>query len=95
MSIPQVFCTFGTVFAEIMEKDETIQLGLKKIEIDISRFNQEPDYNSLYILPTRNLVLFPGLTVTFELGRSSSLALARRAERDKLPIGIVLSLIHI
>ncbi len=75
-----------------MEKDETIQLGLKKIEIDISRFNQEPDYNSLYILPTRNLVLFPGLTVTFELGRSSSLALARRAERDKLPIGIVCQL---
>jgi len=75
-----------------MEKDETIQLGLKKIEIDISRFNQEPDYNSLYILPTRNLVLFPGLTVTFELGRSSSLALARLAERDKLPIGIVCQL---
>lgn len=75
-----------------MEKDETLQLGLKKIEIDISRFNQEPDYNSLYILPTRNLVLFPGLTVTFELGRSSSLALARRAERDRLPIGIVCQL---
>ena len=32
------------------------------------------------------------MTVTFELGRSSSLALARRAERDKLPIGIVCQL---
>ncbi|MDE6310567.1 MAG: endopeptidase La, partial [Muribaculaceae bacterium] len=42
-----------------------------------------------YILPTRNLVLFPGVTIPIALGRSSSLALARKACDEKMPIGVV------
>lgn len=68
---------------------DTIDMGFQKIEIDLSRFDKEPQSDNLPILPTRNLVLFPGLTVSFELGRDSSLALARYAESEKIPIGIV------
>ncbi len=67
-------------------------MGFQKIEIDISRFQTIPDYDNLPILATRNLVLLPGLTVTFELGRESSLALAKAAEKEPFPIGIVCQL---
>ena len=55
-------------------KDKNIELsgamfGVQKIEIDLLSFDKEPDLDSLPILATRNLVLFPGMTVTFELGR--------------------------
>lgn len=64
-------------------------MGFQKIEIDLSRFDKEPDNGNLPILPTRNLVLFPDLTVSFELGRETSLALARFAEKEGVPVGIV------
>lgn len=62
---------------------------LNKISIDLSEFNKEPDTQNLYILPTRNLVLFPGVTIPIALGRDSSLSLARRASEEKTPIGVV------
>lgn len=68
---------------------ETIDMGYQRIEIDLTRFNADPDCESLPILPTRNLVMFPGVTVTFELGRPSSLDLAVEANRDAKPIGIL------
>lgn len=74
-----------------MAKDniDTIDMGFQKIEIDLTRFDKEPTNDNLPILPTRNLVLFPNLTVSFELGRDSALALARYAEKECVPIGIV------
>lgn len=71
---------------------DTIDGGIQRIEIDLTRFDSEPDYDHLLILPTRNLVLFPGLTISFELGRASSLELARRANAEAMPIGIVCQL---
>ncbi len=74
------------------DNNDTLDMGFQKIEIDISRFQTVPDYDNLPILATRNLVLLPGLTVTFELGRESSLALAKAAEKEPFPIGIVCQL---
>lgn len=68
---------------------DTIDGGIQRIEIDLTRFDNEPDYDHLLVLPTRNLVLFPGLTISFELGRAASLELARRANAEAMPIGIV------
>lgn len=77
-----------------MAKDniDTIDMGFKKIEIDLTRFDKEPDNDNLPVLPTRNLVLFPDLTVSFELGRDTALALARYAESGSVPVGIVCQL---
>lgn len=63
--------------------------GIQKIEIDLNSFDKEPDLDSLPLLPTRNLVLFPGMTVTFELGRESARVLAKFANRTKTAIGVV------
>ena len=78
-------------YIKLMAKDniDTIDMGFQKIEIDLTRFDKEPTNDNLPILPTRNLVLFPNLTVSFELGRDSALALARYAEKECVPIGIV------
>ena len=63
--------------------------GIQKIEIDLNSFDKEPDLDSLPLLPTRNLVLFPGMTVTFELGRESARVLAKFANQTKTAIGVV------
>lgn len=63
--------------------------GIQKIEIDLNSFDKEPDLARLPLLPTRNLVLFPGMTVTFELGRESARQLADYANQTKTPIGVV------
>ncbi len=66
--------------------------GIHKIEIDLDSFGKDPDLNCLPLLPTRNLVLFPGMTVTFALGRESARTLARYANDNKMPIGVVCQL---
>ena len=63
--------------------------NIQRIEIDLSKFDRTPDCDNLLLLPTRNLVLFPGLTISIELGRPRSLELAEKANREGLPIGIV------
>ena len=63
--------------------------GIQKIEIGLNSFDKEPDLTRLPLLPTRNLVLFPGMTVTFELGRESARQLADYANQTKTPIGVV------
>lgn len=66
--------------------------GIQKIEIDLNSFDSTPDLDHLPILPTRNLVLFPGMTVTFELGRESARYLAKYANENKMAIGVVCQL---
>lgn len=66
--------------------------GIQKIEIDLNSFDGDPDLDHLPILPTRNLVLFPGMTVTFELGRESAKYLAKHANENKMAIGVVCQL---
>lgn len=59
------------------------------IEIGSDREPRTIDENSLPILPTRNLVLFPGVTIPLTLVRESSLRLAKMAAERSMPIGIV------
>lgn len=73
----------------IFGSPESMNLEMQRIEIELDKFGKEPDCNTLPILPTRNLVMFPGITVTFELGRPSSLATAQAAHDNGTPIGII------
>src|SRR6266513_2313852 len=54
-----------------------------------SAFAPIPD-DALIILPTRNLVLFPGLVMPINVGRDASVAAVQEAVRSKRRIGIVL-----
>lgn len=47
------------------------------------------DNDSVPILPTRNLVLFPGITIPISLGRANSLLTARLAAERKVMIGVL------
>lgn len=73
----------------IFGNPEAVSLDMQRIEIALDKFGKEPDCEALPILPTRNLVMFPGITVTFELGRPSSLETATTAHEDGTPIGII------
>jgi len=48
-----------------------------------------PD-DALILLPTRNLVLFPGLVSPLTIGRESSMAAAQEAMRQKRRVGVLL-----
>lgn len=72
-------------FSEIASGPVQVQ----QISVDLDSISRQPDYNSLPILPTRNLVLFPDVTVSFELGREQSVALAKLAKENHIPIGLV------
>lgn len=73
----------------IFGASEGINIDMQRIEIELDKFGKDPDCEGLPILPTRNLVMFPGITVTFELGRASSLETATTAHQDGTPIGII------
>ena len=68
---------------------DAINVDMQRIEIELGKFGKKPDCEALPILPTRNLVMFPGITVTFELGRASSLTTATVANEEGTPIGII------
>ncbi len=59
------------------------------IDINPDREPRNINEDSLPILPTRNLVLFPGITIPLTLARESTLQLARMAAEEHIPIGIV------
>ncbi len=70
------------------EKNQSIiSLG----EIDLKSFlnNGEPCYEDLPILPTRNLILFPDVTIPLALGRENSYITAQKANEQKISIGIL------
>lgn len=70
------------------ERDnQTAMFG--QIDIDTKRFEIEPSADDLPILPTRNLVLFPGVTIPISLGRENSIVTATQSAEMQLPIGIV------
>ena len=64
-------------------------LNISQIEIDATRFDNDPDTDDLPIIATRNLVLFPGVTIPISLGRKNSLLTATRASEAAVPVGIV------
>lgn len=69
------------------EKETVVQMG--RIEINPEEFNKPIEPGDLLLLATRNLVLFPGVTIPINIGRESSLAVARYATEHHVPIGIV------
>lgn len=60
-----------------------------QIDIDLKKFHKKPDFSALPLLPTRDFVLFPGVTFPVQLGREATLALAKAAEKEGFPIGVV------
>ena len=62
---------------------------LGQIDIDTSRFKGDPDLAHMPVLPTRDLVLFPGVTVPISLGRQQSIDTAMAANEKELPIAII------
>ncbi len=60
-------------------------------QINIDNLDQEmpANFSDLPIMPTRNLVLFPDISIPISLGRENSLLIARLAEERKIPIGIL------
>lgn len=62
---------------------------VEQINIDPEALKKEPDCDCLEIIVTRNLTLFPGVIVHFELGRQPALELAQRAKGCAFPIGII------
>lgn len=63
-----------------------------QIDVDAKRFSVPPSLDDLPILATRNLVLFPGVTIPISLGRENSVITATTAADNQIPIGIVCQL---
>lgn len=72
------------------ETHKIISLG--QIDLTPNRISTAPDYEALPILPTRNLVLFPGTTIPISLVRINSQVTAQRAADNQIPIGVVCQL---
>ncbi len=71
------------------DNENSTIVSIGQIDIDASRFNSEPNVDDLPILATRNLVLFPGVTIPISLIRPNSLITANLAAKNQIPIGIV------
>lgn len=71
------------------EQEKKTSAVLGQIDIDARRFEVEPSTDDLPILATRNLVLFPGVTIPIALGRENSITTATQAADREMPIGIV------
>lgn len=66
---------------------ESISIG--QITIGEEMFGGEPSRSGLPILPTRNLVLFPGVSIPIALTRELSERIAIKASEQTIPIGVV------
>lgn len=69
------------------ENTKIVPIG--QIDIDPAKFSAEPNVDDLPLIATRNLVLFPGVTIPISLGRSNSYITADVANKENTPIGIV------
>ncbi len=69
------------------DKHKIISVG--QIDINADKFSGEPVLDDLPLLPTRDLVLFPGVTFPISLGRQRSIETAEWAESTGTPIGII------
>lgn len=66
-----------------------VGIAVEQINIDEAHINNVADPLGLNILPTRNLVLFPNVTISISLRREISEQVAEKAYADLLPVGIV------
>lgn len=68
-------------------------LSIGHIELgETKRKELNVDPTDVPILPTRNVVLFPNVTIPIKLGRETSLHIAELAKKRNIPIGIVCQL---
>ena len=65
------------------------QIKFEHISVSAEQLSIPPENDALPLITTRNLVLFPGVVVNFELGRETARSLAKEAEGAAFPIGIV------
>ncbi len=73
-----------------IENTKIVPIG--QIDIDPTKFTTEPNINDLPIIATRNLVLFPGVTIPISLGRTNSFVTCDIASKNDIPIGVVCQL---
>ncbi len=66
-----------------------VGIAVEQISIDEAHINNVADPLGLSILPTRNLVLFPNVTISISLRREISVRVAEKAYADLRPVGIV------
>ncbi len=71
------------------EEHQNVAFAVEQISIDESHINNTPDEDGLSIMPTRNLVLFPNVTISISLGRDISERVAQKAYNDHKPVGVV------
>lgn len=74
-------------FSNDDNKPAIVSIG--HIDLSSGRRSAPIDESDLPILPTRNLVLFPGVTIPITLGRPNSLKTAQLASEHGISIGIV------
>ncbi len=76
---------------QVMSKEENHNIGItvEQINIDASQFCQDPNTDRLLLLPTKNMVLFPDVTISLALTRPMTEKIARAACDGHYPVGIV------
>lgn len=79
----KIFCIFALRYGT------TIMIKIEQISIEADKLQNKPDCDNLELIVTRNLPLFPGVVVNFELGREAAQSLADRAKHAAFPVGIV------
>lgn len=71
------------------DSDNNTIMPMGRVEINPADFIADPDTSDLPVIATRNLVLFPGVTIPISLTREASLEVARVASEKHIPVGIV------
>lgn len=87
-----IFVTLHDIIFSAMNIDNDnpgVGIAVEQINIDDAHINNVADPFGLNILPTRNLVLFPNVTISISLRREISERVAEKAYADLLPVGIV------
>ncbi|MDE6050630.1 MAG: LON peptidase substrate-binding domain-containing protein, partial [Paramuribaculum sp.] len=67
-------------------KEHIVSLG--QVDVSEGKIKKIPTEN-LPVLPTRDFVLFPGVTYPISLGREMSIRTAEEASRTQTPIAII------
>lgn len=72
-----------------MSQDSQQIVSFGQIDLNSEMLKNKPETSDLPILPTRDMVLFPGITVPISLGRETSLRTAEAAHAKNVVIGVV------
>ncbi len=75
-----------------MSKDTSPIVSIGQIDLSSELMKMAADTESLPLLPARDMVLFPGVTVPISLGREVSLTAAKLSQSTGKPLGIVCQL---